>query len=86
MLHSSISLRRRIIEFHIPVVGSSWMSPARSPCPSYPRAPHPPTSMWPGQWQNNNGTAELSAAPPTSEPGVDMLSMLGEWQPRVIQC
>ena len=62
----------------------SGMSPARSPCPSYPRAPHPPTSMWPGQWQNNNGTAELSAAPPTSEPGVDMLSMLGEWQPRVI--
>jgi len=55
----------------------SGMSPARSPCPSYPRAPHPPTSMWPGQWQNNNGTAELSAAPPTSEPGVDMLSMLG---------
>ena len=30
--------------------------------------------MWP-QWQNNNG--DLSAPPPTSETGVDMLSMLG---------
>lgn len=61
----------------------SGMSPARSPCPStggYPRAPAAPaSSMWPGQWQNNNGAGDLSAgvsAPPTSE-GVDMLSMLG---------
>jgi hypothetical protein len=30
--------------------------------------------MW--QWQNNNGSAELATAPPTTE-GVDMLTMLG---------
>ena len=57
----------------------SGMSPARSPCPTTGgyRAPPPPgpaPSMWP-QWQNNNG--DLSAPPPTSETGVDMLSMLG---------
>jgi len=62
----------------------SGMSPARSPCPSttgYPRAPPPPGptagSMWPGQWQNNNGTGELTAPPPATSESVDMLSMLG---------
>ena len=59
----------------------SGMSPARSPCPTTgvyrpvpPPGPGPAPSMWP-QWQNNNG--DLSAPPPTSETGVDMLSMLG---------
>ena len=63
----------------------SGMSPARSPCPSttgYPRAPPPPGpaagSMWPGQWQNNNGTGELTAPPPATSESVDMLSMLGK--------
>ena len=63
----------------------SGMSPARSPCPTtggYPRGPAPAahaSSMWPGQWQNNNGAGDLAPAPPTSEPGVDMLSMLGKY-------
>jgi len=50
------------------------MSPARSPGTGYRPSPTTASSMW--QWQNNNGSSELGAAPPTTEPGVDMLSML----------
>jgi len=53
----------------------SGMSPARSPGTGYARPPAAAApSMW--QWQNNNGSADLTSAPPTTE-GVDMLTMLG---------